>query len=112
MSYCVKSKCVLKNIVLTIFIFLLVYFFCTPIGALRLAIFPWAPETAVSTHIHTMFNRERQQQLQKEEIPFFVTVYVFQFENAPIDKQTKGPMITWKVYRFGPLCLATYFGEG
>lgn len=101
-----------KRVLLGAFAALLIYFFCTPMGALRLAVFPWAPETAVSSQVQNMFDREAQQRLQKKAIPAFEKVYVFRYEDAPVARQTEGHMMTWKVYRVGPICWAWYFGEG
>ena len=99
-----------RRIFLISFAVALLYLFCTPIGALRLAVFPWAAEMAVSLHLQDAFDRERQEQLQKQETAF-TKVYRFSFEQAPRRNVTENPMLTWHVYRIGPLCWASYQGE-
>lgn len=101
-----------KRVLLGVFAALLIYFFCTPMGALRLAVFPWAPEIATSSQIQSMFDRDAQQRLQEKAIPVFEKVYAFRYEAAPVARQTESHMMTWKVYRVGPICWAWYGGEG
>ena len=101
---------ILRRTVLALLAAALIYLLCTPIGALRLAIFPWVTESAVSLHIRDAFDPQMQS-AARERAPLFTTVYCFDISQAPRGKVTGNPMITWNVYHIGPLCWAMYRGE-
>ncbi len=72
---------------------------CSPGLMLRLAVFPYSPSSAFTMK----YEVERG---ERDNIRLYrITA------NAPVEKDTRGELTTWAVYRFGPFHYAKYYGE-
>ena len=86
-----------------------VYLFCTPSGAVRLAVAASGhPLKAVTCQVMNGFVHSRIDEDQKQS--FLIALSPFHIEQPVIDRTTAGIMENWVVYRIGLLCVSSYWG--
>ena len=94
----VKKSLIVKILLLII----VIYFFMTPLGALRLSIacngYP------LKAMVYPIGNRERS--LEEEENEKVYVLY-----NPPVEKDTEGTLTNWRVKKYLIFYLATYRGD-
>ena len=97
-KWSVKKGLIVKALLLIV----VIYFFMTPLGALRLSIacngYP------LKAMVYPIGKRERSLEEEKNE-----KVYVLY--NPPVEKDTEGTLTNWSIKKYLIFYLATYRGD-